>query len=173
MTLALSIDIRGAFSGVHPLILHRILVGKGIHPNIINFITHITTKRMISFHSSGENKRTCAMGVPQGGVLCPLLFNLYLSGIASIIPHHMKYTMYADDLIYTRFKDPNNLMEKTYEFLQTLSAWLGKLHARVGMEIAPKKTSGCVCSRSTTGFDDIDIRLNGESIKLEPALKHM
>ena len=43
------------------------------------------------------------MGVPQGGVLSPILFSIYTSRIIDILPLGIRYAMYADDLfLYTR-----------------------------------------------------------------------
>ena len=45
-----------------------------------------------------SQKKTLKDGLPQGGVLSPTLFTVFVNDLFEIIPRRMKATMYADDL---------------------------------------------------------------------------
>ena len=79
----------------------------GVPGRIVNFVNFLTTKRVLYFSAADNSPRVCGEGVPQGGVLSPLLFNLHLRGINEILPVDVRASMYADDLLlYTRQVDP-------------------------------------------------------------------
>lgn len=49
-------------------------------------------------------------GEPQGSVLSPLLFSLYLTDIKYIL-RHCKYNFYTDDLLVYLHCEPKNLLQ--------------------------------------------------------------
>ena len=53
----------------------------------------------------------CGAGVPQGGVLLPILFNLHLRLLNRFVPTVVRAAMYADDfLLYVRGKDSDRAL---------------------------------------------------------------
>jgi len=59
--------------------------------------------QFIAVGSEKSDTITCSSGVPQGSVLGPILFGMYVSPVGDVITQHsVSYHQYADDLqLYT------------------------------------------------------------------------
>lgn len=76
-------------------------------------------------------------GVPQGSVLGPLLFLIFINDISSVVESPVKIKLFADDcLIYTPITNTNDQI-KINQCLQALHNWC----AQWGMEINYSKTT--------------------------------
>lgn len=80
-TVAVFLDVRGAFDNVVPKILLQQLVEIGCSQRFISFVSHLCLERFITSIINMEVPRRVTKGVPQGGVLSPLLFNIYVGNI--------------------------------------------------------------------------------------------
>ena len=110
------------------------------------------------------------MGVPQGGVLSPLLFNLHLRGINEILPVDVRASMYADDLLlYTRQVDPRLALLRLEEAVGLLTPWLQGL----GLSISIPKCQLCFFTRARSGLHDTTMRVDGCEIRCQDSLKYL
>jgi hypothetical protein len=82
----------------------------------------ITSKN--SSHSSFSKWREVVCGVPQGSILSPLLFLLYINDLARVFGNNHKPVLFADDtsLIVTHFNHIDFSNEITFAFNQ-LNKW--------------------------------------------------
>ena len=100
--LAAYLDIRGAFDNVNADILSHRLASMGCSINLIYFVKFLTQERRI-FTDNSELKIT-NKDVPQGGVLSPLLYLLYVANVTDNFPKSVTVSQFADDIaVYIKF----------------------------------------------------------------------
>ena len=93
-------DLRKAFDSVpHAPLLDRLL-SYNIDPTIIAWIHSYLACRSQTVVIGGEQSACLPVvsGVPQGSVLGPLLFIIYINEITSTISPHSRISMFADDI---------------------------------------------------------------------------
>ena len=123
---ALLIDIKGAFNNVIPNVLVNDLIEMGLSTKIINFVNFLVQGRQSSFYYNNIfiAKNTLSKGVPQGSVLSPILFNIYLNKIE----HHIgqcSNLQFADDCAITfsgRYEE--DILNNLKLGAETLIKWL-------------------------------------------------
>ena len=108
--LLFALDLSAAFDTVdHDILLKRLEKRVGIKGQCLSwFVSYLTDRRQavaVKGVKSTERKLSC--GVPQGSVLGPKLFNVYMLPLGDIIRNHsLDYHVYADDTtIYVTFND--------------------------------------------------------------------
>ncbi len=107
------------------LIHHSILLNKlstyGIHtPLIANYLSNRKQFTLINETKSEFEYINC--GVPQGSILGPLFFLLYINDLEQFAP--MKCLLFADDTtLLIHGKDSNELIQKANEGIQVVNAW--------------------------------------------------
>jgi hypothetical protein len=104
-------------------------------------------------------------GVPQGGVLSPTLFSIYINSAQSRRSKNKRYTLlFADDLAFFEvYKNKNPSLEKRVnKFLSDLAAWAGKWR----LTIAEHKCSYTTFSKKIY-LDEFTLMLNGKKIEYE------
>ena len=70
----------------------------GVSIGMISFIANLIYCRSASF-VTGHNDKLMYKGVPQGGVLNPILFNIYVSNILDGISEGVRVSQYVDDIV--------------------------------------------------------------------------
>lgn len=138
------LDIAGAFDHVISHILLNIL-NFGLPANIIKFIDSIVSHRKLEGYISGNflQTRHAYMGLPQGSVLSPLLFNLYLSHVHTSLPPNIKIVMYADDLpIFCSHPSIETIATQLNSTLININNHLKS----IGLHLSPDKSKLCFFS---------------------------
>lgn len=169
-TFALAVDLKGAFSNILPQSIYDRLVELDTPFRIVNFVSFITTVKHLCFDPESGDHRDSYIGVPQGGVLSPLLFNLALSRIGDAIPAGVKWLMFADDLLlYITSRYPQSSLRSLEEAITELTPWL----AEVGLSIAPGKSQLAIFSRSNESFADCYIEIGDTVVMAQSELTYL
>ena len=163
--MLLLIDFSKAFDMVDHDILLQKLQHYGIRGNAINWVKSYLNNRMQFVSIDGKNSmtKTLTYGVPQGSILGPLFFIVYINDIPEIHAF-AKFILYADDanIILTA----NSLAEIISQFI-TLSSALKAWVASNGLALNLKKTNYMIFTnqRRINGIDSFDLKICNRSIE--------
>ena len=122
-TDAILLDFSKAFDKVdHKLLLHKVNVA-GIHGNLLRWLQSFLEKRLQYVIVEGclSNPNPVLSGVPQGTVLGPLLFLIYINDIADNLSPGSSLRLFADDsLLYRNIKtaEDSAILQKDLDSLQ-------------------------------------------------------
>ena len=97
-------DYSKAFNSVpHLPLLHK-LQPYGAHPQILRWLANYITMKKQYVCVSGATSDTLPVssGVPQGSVLAPMLFNIYINDITAVALSDGSMTLFADDMMLYR-----------------------------------------------------------------------
>jgi Reverse transcriptase (RNA-dependent DNA polymerase)/Endonuclease-reverse transcriptase len=116
------LDLRKAFDSVwHDGLIHKLV--KGDYPIYLTKIIHSYLSRRIayvSFQSSNSSTFVVTSGVPQGSLIAPHLFNLYINDIP--IPQKGHLSLFADDTAYYTQVPWKNLKSVKSELIKNVSS---------------------------------------------------
>ena len=136
--------------------LSDFLVGRLIQVNVNNFFS---------------NQINPKAGVPQGSVLSPLLFLIYVNDLPA--PHHNQNSLsqFADDTAQWAFSLSVRIAAKLLQQdLLNLALWCAKWRIKLN----PEKTKVIIFSRSILARKtELNLKLYGETLKIYPQVKFL
>ena len=175
IAIGVFVDFQKAFDTVNHKILLRKLEHYGIRGIANNWFSSYLSKRRQFVSIGGTNSETLNIehGVPQGSVLGPLLFLIYINDLHTCIKHSTT-RHFADDtnLLYTiDYNKPRNrnLTRNLNKDLKSLNHWL--LANKITLNSA--KTEVIMFKNKRTPAPNVSIKLNGISIERVDEVKYV
>jgi ribonuclease HI len=164
-TLTVWIDMEKAYDKVWKDGLRLKLQKSGVSGCMYQWISQYLNNRKARVHVNGtySRKKTLKQGVPQGGVLSPTLFLVFINDIVRDLPRKVQGAIYADDLVL--WCSEEHLTTANYRLQQALNIleswtkqWLVKINSR--------KTTYTVFSLSTKP-QKANLHINGQTLLAE------
>ena len=164
-TVALYLDIKQAFDKVW----HNGLITKMIENNIDGSIIHLIHNYLANrrFHTSSlnfnSNSEEMKSGVPQGSILGPTLFNMYINDIPHLSQHNCSLHIFADDTLITdQSHNPIYAARQVQRSINEIEPWLEKWR----LEINHNKCQAIMYSKRIKHLRQQlpEIQINGHNI---------
>lgn len=159
--LVVLLDISNAFNSMPWRVIKEALRKKGVSPYLQRVIDSYLSDRVITWGNEGKEKQM-TVGVPQGSVLGPVLWNVAYDGVLRLegLPPETLAVAYADDLaLVIRGKTAAELEYKAEDALMQVSQWLEQHQLR----LAAHKTEAIVL-KGRKRMRKLAIRLHGEEV---------
>ena len=125
-TILSTIDFSKAFDPVWHCALFHKLISAGLHPCFARWTQSFLSNRRacVVFQNQKSRSFRVRRGVPQGSVLGPVLFSLFINDLPASLPSSVSCSLYADDLaIWSSSLSVPTAVEATQRALFRLERW--------------------------------------------------
>lgn len=167
---AVFLDLHKAFDTVN----HQVLIAKlstfNLSPSAIKWFESYLTGRtqFVSVNTHRSLALNLCTGVPQGSILGPLLFSLYINDLPSVCPD-INTIMYADDtVIYVHAKTKNLAAIKLTKAMDQITNWLNRSCLQLNVD----KTVGMFFTKRQCNSVS-NISISGQNITIVPQFKYL
>ena len=137
----------------------------GLSGKMNKWISHYLNNRKARTLVDGQYSRKVTLnnGVPQGGVLSPTLFLIFVNDLIKDLPRNVLAAMYADDLaLWCTEEYLSTANYRLQESLNNMNSWTKKWLVRMN----PEKTTHTVFTLSTVK-QTANLYLDGEKLESE------
>ena len=170
---AVFLDISKAFDKVwHEGLIFK-LKQNGINGNLLNLLSNYLLNRMQRVVINGVQSEWEAIfsGVPQGSVLGPLLFLIYINDLTDNINSKMK--LFADDSsLFVRVNNVNMTHEQLVGDLRTINNWANQWKMEFNPDIT-KQAIEVIFSSKYKKESHPPLDFNGIPVSRETSTKHL
>ena len=177
LTVLSLLDFSNAFNTVDHDILLAILRSLNISPTAVDwFRSYLSGRRQrVHIDDNFSQWRDISVGVPQGGVLSPLLFSIFINSITLSLS--CSYHLYADDLqLYTQasLDELHLAIAQTNSDLSQITRWSDSF----GLTVNPSKTQVIIVGSpkfiSRIDWDQLPpVVFNGVQIPFSDCVKNL
>ena len=158
-------DLSKAFDCINHELLLAKLHAYGFSKSALHFILSYLQCRSQRVCVEGQESslKELFIGVPQGSILGPLLFNIYVNDLFLFINDpHVFLCNYADDnTLYTFEKDPSIMMKRLHDNMSLISTW----YKNNGLQLNPEKCQ-LIVFKGNKKYNDFNFTLNLGNVSL-------
>jgi len=173
ISLLILLDLSKAFDSInHKLLLEKL---RNLQIDTFWFENYLLDRtQSVRVNNSMSTKKEIKFGVPQGSILGPILFSIFVNDLPSSVTHGM-VTMYADDtqLLYTcQPHQLNEIKALAENDLSSLTRWYNSN----GLKVNANKTQAILISSKASPKSmppDFCINFNNQQIKPEREVKNL
>jgi hypothetical protein len=125
-TVLALLDYSKAYDRVWREELVLMMADMGIPAGITRWVWSFLQNRQanVSFNNTECRRRPIRQGLPQGSVLAPLLFLIYIDSVSKVIPAGVNLAMYADDVsLWSAERSKEAATEKVQEAVLAVARW--------------------------------------------------
>lgn len=164
VVIAAALSLQRAFETPDPEILIETLKQFGVQPSTLQWFKGYSTNRRqtVKIGDVNSEPRDNKLGVPQGSILGPLLFILYINCLNSCMKH-CTIKMFADDtFVYICADNIDDAIQKLNEDLNRLFDKLCQLKLKVNFD----KCEAMIVTNKSIDRSSINVFLNGNKIQI-------
>ena len=144
----------------------------GLRGNLPLFVENFLKDRMFNVRigNTHSDNYIQEMGVPQGSILSPTLFNLKINSIVNCLSQDIDPSLYVDDfLISYKSKNLNSMQRKLQLCLKKLEKWCDEN----GFKFSPQKTICVHFTKSRKIHPEPELYLKGVKIPVKTEVKFL
>lgn len=171
-TMGAFLDVTSAYDNVLYAPLMKKLIEEKCPYQITKYVEAWMSGRIVKFIVNNETVETrhTYKGLPQGGVLSPILYDIYTNKITDNLPNGVEQIQFADDIaIY--------IMEKNYKEremkIKSAIGIIKKNLEQIGLELQPNKTVIVDFDCKVNKRKNQIINILGENIELKKEAKFL
>ena len=166
------LDLQKAFDTVsHDLMLMK-LYDLGIRDVELTWFTSYLKERKQAIALQGilSDQKCITIGVPQGSILGPLLFSIYVNDLSNNLT--CKTVLYADDtaLMYSS-DDANDMSENLNNNLSNVGSWLRS--NKLSLNVSKTKYMICGTKKRIDQFSNVKLSIDGDDIECVSTFKYL
>ena len=171
------LDMSSAFDCVdHAIVLHRLRVSFGLSDVVIKWFTSFLHDRKFYVrHISSTKLVPLSYGVPQGSVLGPILFTLYISELIPLVQNHdLCVHLFADDILLYGFSSPQNsnrLVSRISSCISSVKEWLKSNRLLLNSE--KTHLMWCHSPRLNCPFSTLPIHVDGSTLNPVKSVRYL
>ena len=169
---AIFLDLKKAFDTVdHALLCHKLAKYGVVGVSNAWFKNYLNDRRQVTrYRSKNSRPGVVTHGVPQGSILGPLLFIIYINDLPNSI-FNCKVAMYADDtILYCLGESVDNVQDSLQSDLYSVERWL---QANLLSLNASKTKSMLFYTSYYRGNTDLHLNIDGTELECVREFKYL